>query len=201
MKLSREALLSIAFVLVFFQFTTMAQNSAVPIGSNSGGFINSTFPQGATGAPYSATRETETIQTLSDGTHITRKSRSLLYRDSYGRTRTDMFFPEPRQGAADSQQPMQIMINDPVDGVNYIPNSANSQRYSERISSTSRQWQPPPKPPLPSAWPPPSVPQMPRPEMTDLGTQVIEGMLVKGKRTMQTLPVNFDGNDQPIVRS
>jgi hypothetical protein len=199
MKLLRESLLSIAFILLFFQFTTMAQNSAVPIGTNSGGFINSTFPQGATGAPYSATRETETIQTLSDGTHITRKSRVLLYRDSFGRTRTEMFFPEPRQGAADSQDPMQIMINDPVDGVNYILTPRNHSGTRNVFRPRPVNAQPPPKPPLPSALPPPSAPQMPRPETTDLGTQVIEGMLVKGKRTMQTLPVNFEGNDQPIV--
>jgi hypothetical protein len=198
MKLLRETLLSIAFVLLF-QFTTMAQNSAVAIGSNSGGFINSTFPQGSTGAPYSATRETETITTLSDGTHITRKSRVLLYRDSYGRTRTEMFFPEPHQGAADSHEPMQIMINDPVEGVNYVLTPRNHGGTRNVFRPRPVNAQPPPKPPLPSALPSPSAPQIPRPETADLGTQVIEGMVVKGTRTTRTVPVNFEGNDRPII--
>ena len=198
MKVLRETLLSIAFVLLF-QFTTMAQNSAVAIGSNSGGFINSPFPQGVTGAPYSATRETETITTLSDGTHITRKSRVLLYRDSCGRTRTEIFLPEPRQGAADSQEPAQIMINDPVEGVNYMLTPRNHSGTRNVFRPRPINAQPPPKPPVPSALPSPSAPQMPRPETADLGTQVIEGMVVKGTRTTRTVPVNFEGNDRQII--
>lgn len=40
-----------------------------------------------------------------------------------------------------------------------------------------------------------------RPQFTteDLGTQVIEGVLVEGHRQITTFPVGFQGNDRPIV--
>ncbi len=50
-----------------------------------------------TGAPYSATITNESVQTLSDGTHITQSSSGNTARDSQGRTRQDAPFPDTRQ--------------------------------------------------------------------------------------------------------
>jgi hypothetical protein len=40
---------------------------------------------------------------------------------------------------------------------------------------------------------------MPHSQSEDLGTQMIEGVWANGTRTTTTIPVNSEGNDQPIV--
>src|SRR5579862_7086693 len=44
--------------------------------------------------PYCATRKTETVQTLASGTHLTRKFEARECRDSQGRTRREISFPD-----------------------------------------------------------------------------------------------------------
>jgi hypothetical protein len=72
-----------------------------------------------TGAPYSATATTETIQTLVDGNQIIRKNESKLYRDSEGRTRTEQTLETIGKWTAGGEAPQHIFINDPVAGVSY----------------------------------------------------------------------------------
>src|SRR5262245_38763096 len=72
-----------------------------------------------TGAPYSATAITETIQTLIDGNQIIRKNESKLYRDSEGRTRTEQTLETIGKWTAGGEAPQHIFINDPVAGVSY----------------------------------------------------------------------------------
>jgi len=52
----------------------------------------------AKGAPYSATAEAETVQTLADGNRIRNKTATLVYRDGEGRTRREVVGKE--QGSA-----------------------------------------------------------------------------------------------------
>jgi len=63
-------------------------------------------------APYSAEMVSERIQTLGDGNQIVRKTSSLSYRDSAGRTRTEV-----RDAAGEV---VTITIHDPVEGARYI---------------------------------------------------------------------------------
>ncbi len=63
-------------------------------------------------APYSAELVSERTQTLGDGNQIVNKSSSMSYRDSAGRTRTEM------RGA--DGEVRSVMINDPVGGARYI---------------------------------------------------------------------------------
>ncbi|QOY95074.1 hypothetical protein IM543_04035 [Massilia sp. UMI-21] len=63
-------------------------------------------------APYSAEMVSERTQTLGDGNQIVRKTTSMSYRDSAGRTRTDM-----RNEDGDV---ITVTIHDPVEGVRYI---------------------------------------------------------------------------------
>ncbi len=63
-------------------------------------------------APYSAEMVSEKIQTLSDGNQIVKKSSTRSYRDSAGRSRTEMRSPEGELVA--------VTINDPVEGARYI---------------------------------------------------------------------------------
>jgi len=63
-------------------------------------------PQTVTGSPFSAERETHSLQVLGDGTRIERTETSRYYRDSQGRTRIETGAPE--SGG--------VMIQDPVAG-------------------------------------------------------------------------------------
>src|SRR5688572_25587684 len=61
-------------------------------------------------APYSAETVTESVQTLSDGNKIRRENRSLIYRDSQGRTRREESINALGPWATDAQQKT-IFIN------------------------------------------------------------------------------------------
>ena len=72
------------------------------------------------GAPYSAVAVTESIQTLSDGNRLVRKSSASIYRDSEGRTRREQVLAKIGPYASAGDTPQTIFINDPVAQVNYI---------------------------------------------------------------------------------
>ncbi len=72
------------------------------------------------GAPYAAEAVTESVQTLSDGNRIVRKSRALLYRDGEGRTRREQTLNNVGPFATAGDAPHMIFINDPVGGANYV---------------------------------------------------------------------------------
>lgn len=75
-------------------------------------------------APYSAEMVSERIQTLGDGNQIVNKSSSMSYRDSAGRTRTEV------RGA--DGEVRSVMINDPVEGARYVlrPRDKSATRIS-----------------------------------------------------------------------
>ncbi len=64
------------------------------------------------GAPYSGEAVTETIQVLSDGNRIARKSSTRIYRDSEGRTR--------RENLSSNGEVTTINISDPVGESTYV---------------------------------------------------------------------------------
>ena len=64
------------------------------------------------GAPYSADAITESLQVLSDGNRISRKTTTRIYRDSEGRTRREQLSP--------AGQPQSVSISDPVAGTTFI---------------------------------------------------------------------------------
>ncbi|RZA35656.1 MAG: hypothetical protein EOP92_09460, partial [Lysobacteraceae bacterium] len=63
-------------------------------------------------APYSAEMVSEHTQTLGDGNQIVRKTSSMSYRDSAGRTRTEV--------RNESGELVTVTIHDPVEGVRYV---------------------------------------------------------------------------------
>src|SRR5437016_10772831 len=85
------------------------------------------------GSPYSAEAVTETTQVLSDGNRIVRKSSSMLYRDSEGRTRREQSVSFP--GDPSGRTLKTVMISDPVAGVSY---SLNPDTRTGRKSSIFR---------------------------------------------------------------
>ena len=144
---------------------------------------------------YSAEEVTETTQTLADGTHITQKRLVKIYQDSQGRTRHDSYGPEMgTEGQEDL--PTTVSIHDPVAGANYVLNPRNHTAYKTNMRPPT----PPPPPQTTSApvTPRPALPDWRRPTQEDLGTQMLEGIEVRGTRTTTTIPVGAVGNDQPI---
>jgi len=70
-----------------------------------------------TGAPYSADSVTESVQVLSDGNRIARKTATRIYRDSEGRTR--------REQLSTTGEVRSVSISDPVAGSTYTLNPAD----------------------------------------------------------------------------
>ena len=154
-----------------------------------------------TGAPYSADERTESVQTLADGTHITNTTTNRVYRDSQGRTRTEMSFP----GLGGNDQPhITITISDPVAGKNYTldPESKTAHamprmsfdrvRAAEKIQDES----------VRTAGPGTVVfrqGRLPSARHEDLGDNMIEGVNAKGSRETRTIETGAMGNDRPIT--
>ena len=76
-------------------------------------------------APYSAEVIAEKVQTLADGNQISRKTSSMAYRDSAGRT---------RQETRDSKGEVRsIQIHDAVDGARYVLSPARKTATRIRV--------------------------------------------------------------------
>jgi hypothetical protein len=153
------------------------------------------------GHPFSAQEETETVQTLSDGTHITNPAQKVMhYRDSAGRTRTERTPPQPPGLLAAASPPVFIEISDPVAGYRYSldSNSHIAHRSPMRVMPSN-----PTPPPAQGSVGKVIRPaqRIGRPEISSesLGTQNIEGALAEGTRTTTVWPIGAVGNDRPIT--
>jgi hypothetical protein len=171
--------------------------------------------QTMTGSPFSAARETHSLQVLGDGTRIERTETSRCYRDSQGRTRTETGAPESGS----------VVIQDPVGGFMVMLNPA---------AKTAQKM---PAPPMPKVLVEPGsaggglrthlavrdgasgevgVAQRAdaagpviaiavngdaptrEPSTEDLGTQTFSGTTASGRRTTLTIPSGEIGNDRAI---
>jgi hypothetical protein len=212
--------------------TTMARPVTQPVMVSTGGAFGGAIGfEGSplsplnqvAGQPYSAQQETQTVQTLADGTHITNGTQKVMYyRDSQGRTRTERtaMTPPGFLSASSAAPPVFIEITDPVAGYRYSfdSNSHTVHRMpigpmpfaSRKVIALAPL---PSPPPLPSqltavmvstagaAVIPAANEQRPQPNTTteQLGTQTIEGVLAEGVRRTTIYPVGFVGNDRPVT--
>ncbi len=160
-----------------------------------------------TGAPYSATAQTEITQTLSDGNRIVNKTTASIARDSMGRTRR-----EQQMGALGPwkmKAPDLIFINDPVSQTHYVLNPAD---HTARVMKPGAMPPLPPPPPgaqvggviaggpggnftFRTSGPPPDPAQV---KKESLGTQVIAGVAADGTRETRTIPAGQIGNERAI---
>jgi len=148
------------------------------------------------GAPFSATANSDTTQTLQDGTTIHRTTSSTLYRDSQGRFRREVtlsgFGPLQTSGKPRTM----ITIGDPVAGAHYFldpeqkvahkmtpPNGGHGesqvmeQKRQQHIAKEEASG---------------------NVKKESLGTQAINGIKAEGTRITKTIPVGQIGNDKPI---
>jgi hypothetical protein len=170
-------------------------------------------------APYSATQTRQSTQTLADGTHITNNSTSIVYRDSSGRTRTEVngeitTIYDPVAGATyrlnmKSQTVTTIQLTRPV--------GFTSDALKTQLDAVQAKLQAEEQAKGTAIGPeinytvttaggtltinnvggengnPPEVVR------ETLGTQTMEGLVVEGARTTRTAPVGSMGNDRPIT--
>jgi hypothetical protein len=221
-----------ALTIAFFGWTLFAQqiftNSTVTFGPN--GDIRATFSAltgnpGAvvTGAPFSADRVSEHVQTLADGTHIRPESTTEhIARDSQGRTRIERPLINTSPGTPTMTV---IQIFDPVAGAGYILDEQNNVAHRVPMKPVDVT----PVAPAPGggngsgsgggrgivsggtsiavgsngivATGGVVQPRPNRPTSTHetLGEQTIEGVVADGTRSSNTWPVGSQGNDRPIT--
>jgi hypothetical protein len=169
------------------------------------------------GAPYSADEITESQQTLSDGTNITRQSKTTVYRDGEGRVRRET--------------PKEITIFDPVASVSYTLNPKTMTAVKRSLGMVAEEGQKiltfttssstssasiESKAELDAAVAGAIAAKM-KAELAaqleqvqakmsatkessteKLGQQVMEGLTVDGARTTNTIEAGAIGNDRPI---
>jgi len=214
---------------------TFAQTSvsATAVGANSSGMMHFGPPPFAmrpiTGAPYSGEQVNETVQTLADGTHITQTMPATkVYRDSFGRTRTEreMFRGPVGFGHNVPDAPIVIEIIDPVAQSRYTLDAQNKVAHRQELGA-SRPDTIAANPvgrgdvsgsatfainggafagrlgaaPTPNATGKMIDPARPQMTTEKLANQTIEGVLVEGTRNIMTWPVGSQGNDRPITRT
>jgi hypothetical protein len=151
------------------------------------------------GCPFSAAIERESTQTLGDGTRIEMKFKAAVYRDSLGRVRYETYAPTSPDNDF-PEAPNMIHIFDPVAGFSYIlmPQTAVVSRHRLNDPATGPKTETQPK--HSSAQVSTST-QMPEPEpiVEQLGSQVLEGLLVTGRRITRTIPAGKEGNDRVLI--
>ena len=170
-------------------------------------FLRTEFGAGRTvkGAPYSATAVTESTQTLPDGNHIKRTITSSIARDSEGRTRREQSIGGIGALSTTGESPKAITIHDPVAGTNdTLDASAHTAHVNHEVNTSLsfNRRQPRTETQGNSNQ---AAPKMKRRQeeqantkTEDLGTQVMEGLAVQGKRVTHIIPAGQIGNERPI---
>jgi len=167
-----------------------------------GGFARPGGPGGrgaervVTGAPFSGVEVRQFQEQLANGNSISRTSKVTLYRDSMGRTRSEVTVTPD---ASTGKQPFtMITISDPVAGARHVLDSATMTSRSSRIpmvhagatgggrgNSQAR----------------PATPGRGGAAITraELGSQVKNGVLATGSRSTEVIPAGKIGNAQAIT--
>jgi hypothetical protein len=152
--------------------------------------------------PYTAEFRITVVQTLGNGTTITRKTKLVQARDSHGRTVT-----VTTNLAADDSQPGNSVtnVNDPADGSTTTWQSRSHQARIQKLPPPDQRhgcWIGDAGSPRAMFDPPvqPRVNQDPvRPVIEDLGTDTIDGIAVRGRRATTTIDAEKIGNNYPLV--
>ena len=149
-----------------------------------------------TGAPFSGVEVRQFQEQLANGNSISRTSQVTLYRDTMGRTRSEVTVTPD---ASTGKQPFtMITISDPVAGVRHELNSSTMTSHSSRIpmvhagTAGSGRANSQARPANPGR----SGAAITRAE---LGSQVKNGVLATGSRSTEVIPAGKIGNAQAIT--
>jgi hypothetical protein len=180
-----------SFALIFGALAVgslCAQNS-YPVGTIYFRAADFSMPP-AVSAPFCGeTRNVSTV-TQPDGTQrIVEFAPNKSCRDSAGRTRSER--PVWLQPGGPQVGPLLIEIRDPVAASKYVLYAVNNTVYRQSLQP-NRTVHPP------SPMPSPADREVSL-SMEDLGTQIMEGLVVEGRR--YTLPPGSSGNDTTVTRT
>jgi hypothetical protein len=146
-------------------------------------------------APISATAVLETARPLPDGTTDRLKSVDHIARDSSGRIYNERHQLVPLNFTG-TPPLFSSHIFDPATRTSTFLNLREHIARQSKQAGAGPDWEHTSL--LPSV--PPSVPgREPLVRQEDLGTQVLEGMTVRGVRITRTIPANVSGTTQPVV--
>jgi len=165
-------------------------------------------------SPYSAQSVTEFTQTLADGNRIHRTTAGSIARDSEGRTRREQTISGIGQMANSGEPVKSVMIHDPVNGATYSlePHShaahvthntsfnttvitsgvAGGGSITEKLAVEKMTAEMMAKIKSRTRGAEPNT------KSEDLGSQVMEGVTVQGKRVTRTIPAGEIGNDRAL---
>jgi hypothetical protein len=159
------------------------------------------------GAPYSAQAVTQFTQTLADGNHIQRTTTASVARDSQGRTRTERSLPAIGALAGSGTAPKAVFINDPVAGMGYMLDATHktarqmpANRHRQPAAQSASDQGAAAATTGGAAQARASMRQRSNANVTidDLGTQVMDGLSVQGKRRTHTIPAAQAGSAKDI---
>jgi hypothetical protein len=197
------------FVYIVAGFATGSLLAAVtPLAYAQGG-VASSFGTGridgvANRQPYTATWTEKTVQTLANGTTVTRESMTKFARDSSGRSYTEMHNTLP---AGPDGQPREVVVYHIFDTAARTTTMWNSETREATVThrpepSTiqARAAQTLNAPSAPTVQTETPVRrQQAEAQREELGTKTIVGVSAKGTRVTRVIPAGRDGNDQPIT--
>jgi hypothetical protein len=149
------------------------------------------------GAPFSASAATETTQTLQDGTAIHRSTTSALYRDSLGRSRSEVTLSGFGPLQASGKPHTMVTITDPVAGSHFMLDSDHKIAHQMKTRGT-------PSPEQEAAFQAKMQARLQKEEASgavkkeSLGTQTINGVVAEGTRITHTIAAGQIGNDKPL---
>jgi hypothetical protein len=151
-----------------------------------------------TGAPYSALGTSETISTSADGSRVVRQNTIRLWRDSDGRTRSEIELTTIGGPTPVELNTRLTVIDDPAARERYMVQS-NGQVVTVPISPcrvvASLEPDPTVGPPRPAGLP------VKVSQPVKLGERKVDGVTVAGSRVEATIPAGAIGNEQPIKMS
>lgn len=167
--------------------------------------------------PFTAEFKITSVQTLADGTTITRESTEIEAQDAEGRRLNSTTEQTPDMARAPGTS---VRVNDPGGGLQASWDSRTNKArvvklppaeqrhgcWANEAGNYRMSWYEGPRPgrPAPNANPLPNggalVPaQRDKPEIEDLGTTSIQGVEARGQRITRTIPAGEIGNSRPIV--
>jgi hypothetical protein len=161
------------------------------IGSNSSQVAHIGSPQ-ANNLPFTLSRTTTIVQTIADGTTITRTFTVKTARDSKGRTYSK------------TQQTLHVRADgQPVDLVTYNvfdPDARTRISWEDRTKIANVTHMPVPEVPDVDAAQHPQVGRLTQHQTrVDLGVRTIAGIETEGTRSTGVIPTGDQGNDRPLT--
>jgi hypothetical protein len=215
MKRTLILILTASFCAFAQEGGNVMYQSAGPAGAIAWGSFEKGSIAPVKSAPYSATINNESVQTLTDGNRIVQTNTGTVSRDSQGRTRQDAALPAIGNLSAASA-PHLVFIQDPVAGTSYTLNLTDKTAWKNPMSPGGTDGPgaavgtffiqtasgpppvPPPAPPMIALTKHLATDEQLEANAESLGSQTMEGVVVNGVRTTHTIPAGQIGNERTI---